>query len=332
MTTLVTADLHLGDNPRDSYRQRFMEALPAMVEEYGARRLLILGDLTEEKDRHGAWLVNQIVGHINALAEVCSVYIIRGNHDYIAADHPYYEFVSKLKNVWWYNHPESKNLRGLGNCLFLPHTTNYERDWEDLDFGEYDWIFAHQTFSGADVGHGKTLEGIPRSIFTRARARGVVAGDIHVPQYIKPVTYVGAPYTVDFGDDYDARILVLDGKKMESIPWEGPQKRLVDISDLKELKKQLHVHPGDIIKVRFQLNPADMDQWPDIQAEIRAWGASEELVVHSIQLKAEGSPRTPESRSKSSPRSDNHLLEEYVKLQGASKTVLKTGLRLMEKA
>ena len=332
MKTLVTADLHLSDNPRDNYRHAWMEALPDLLVKHGCNRLLILGDLTEEKDRHGAWLVNKIVEHISNLARVCPVYIIRGNHDYVAEEHPYYEFVSKLKNVFWYNLPLCRELRGLGTVLFLPHTRHYERDWQDLDFDDYDWIFAHQTFDGADVGHGKTLEGIPRSVFTRARARGVIAGDIHVPQTILPVVYVGAPYTVDFGDDYKARILLLDGDKMESVPCVGSQKRLVEIRTLADLKKaEKQLGQSDVLKVRVLLDPSEADKWPELQAAVRAWSEDRGYLLHNMQMATDGAANKPTARSINAPRSDTQLVEGYVKLKGAGKPTLKAGLRLMEK-
>ena len=331
MTTLVTADLHLSDNPRDNYRHAWMEALPDLLVKHDCNRLLILGDLTEEKDRHGAWLVNKIVDHISNLSKVCPVYIIRGNHDYVAEENPFYEFVSKLKNVFWYNAPRSKELRDLGNVMFLPHTRHYERDWQDLDFDDYDWIFAHQTFDGADVGHGKTLEGIPCNVFPRGVK--VIAGDIHVPQTIKPVTYVGAPYTVDFGDAYVARILLLDGDKMESVTCVGSQKRLVEIrtlADLKIAEKQLS--KSDVLKVRVLLDPSKADKWPELQAAVRAWSGDGGYLLHNMQMATDGAVNKPAARSISAPRNDKQLIEEYVQLKGAGKPTLKAGLRLMEKA
>src|SRR5205814_1607714 len=104
-------------------------------------------------------------------------------------------------------------------CLFLPHTNNYKRDWKGLDFSKYQWIFAHNTFQGANIGP-RRLEGIPTSIFPRNAK--VISGDIHVPQHFGPIEYVGAPYRIDFGDDYEPRVLFLSTKDekrcIESIP------------------------------------------------------------------------------------------------------------------
>ena len=327
-STLVTADLHLSDNHRDGYRHAFLRYLPDLVEKHNARRLLILGDLTEEKDRHGAWLVNEIVEHISALAELCPVYIIRGNHDYITAEHPFYTFVCKIKNVYWYNEPHTKSMRGLGNCLFLPHTTNYEQDWDEINYKEYDWIFAHQTFTGAVGENGQTLDGIPRHIFPRDAK--VISGDVHVPQAIRPVTYVGAPYLIDFGDDYEPRMLLLDGSKIKSIPCKGAQKRLVDIISLTDLKKaEKNLQPGDVLKVRVTLDPSQTGEWAITQAAVRDWGAERGFLVHAVPVVSGGSPAAPK-RSKTSPRNDKQLIEAYVKRRKASKAVLETGLRLLE--
>ncbi len=329
MTTLVTADIHLSDNPRDDYRHKFMERLPDIIEECGASRLLILGDLTEEKDRHAAQLVNSIVDYINTLSKICPVYIIRGNHDYLAEEHPYYEFVSKLKNVRWYNEPHIRMLKGLGNCYFLPHTANYKRDWDGIDFPDCDWIFAHQTFDGAIGEHGHKLDGIPRTIF--GRNAKVIAGDIHVPQTIKPVTYVGAPYLVDFGDSYKPRMLLLNKNSMKSIPCYGPQKRLVEIKDVADLKSVKGLGEGDILKVRVELDSKQADKRYQIQADIRAWGVDKGYRVHTIQIAISGAASASIKRSKASRRSDEQLVKDYAKKQGAKGSFIKAGIRLMEK-
>ena len=55
MLTLLTSDLHLTDRPNDAYRWDFLSKWL-----WGIRfdSLVILGDLTEEKDCHSSVLVN----------------------------------------------------------------------------------------------------------------------------------------------------------------------------------------------------------------------------------------------------------------------------------
>jgi len=324
MTTLITADLHLGDNPRDVYRHKFMEQLPALLKKHKATRLLVLGDLTEEKDRHSAWLVNKMVEYFFVLHQVCQVMILRGNHDYIDINNPFFRFLQCIEGIGWIDRPYEAD-----GCLFLPHTTNWKRDWDKLRFEGRDWIFAHNTFEGADVGHGRKLSGIPTNIFPDDN---VISGDVHIPQKLGQVEYVGAPYTVDFGDDYEGRVLRLTKHGVTSIPLTTPQKRLVEVSELKELTKVKHVKQGDILKVRYFLAADQQPRWSEIQAAIREWSEKHGYILHTTQpVVVTNRLGGEKAKRKVIVRSDQQLLESYAKQRGVDPRTLKTGLTLMGK-
>lgn len=326
MTTLVTADLHLSENPRDGYRFQFLEGLPDLVRRLGARRVVILGDLTEAKDAHRAPLVNRIADSLAKLAEEVSVYILRGNHDYVIAEVPFYRFLSHLRNIRWINQPTVLKLRGLGDCLFLPHTNNLE-DWANLAFDEHAWTFCHQTFEGAAAGHGRQLTGVP----VPGGAFRVVSGDIHVPQKLSRITYVGAPYHVDFGDDYEPRVLLLDGNKMRSVPCNGPQKRLVEVSSVGDLAPAGgSVRPGDIAKVRVHVSQEELAARSKIRAAVREWADNAKVVLHAVQLVAGEGPKQKKTRQPDR-RSDEDLVREYVAARGGGKATLQVGLKLIER-
>jgi hypothetical protein len=229
MLSLVTADLHLSDNPRDAYRHKILQRLYKHAERLGVQRTFILGDLTEAKNSHSDWLVNAVSEHVRRFTKLGDVILLKGNHDYLSdPDVPFFHFLRHMPQVRWVCNPTGCTLPGIGRTLFLPHTRAYKRDWAGLSFEGYDYLFAHCSVTGAGTGHGRRLEGgVPLSIFPRD-AR-VISGDIHVPQQVGCVTYVGAPSLVDFGDDYQPRFLLLDGDRMRSIPIHGPQKRLVEV-------------------------------------------------------------------------------------------------------
>lgn len=336
MVGLVTADWHLSDNIRDDYRHAFIARLRTAAKDRKVDWVLILGDLTEEKDRHSAWLVNSVVRHVALFAKICRVLILRGNHDYIDPDHPFYAFLSRIEGVTWVNAPtDLKNLpsapqMGLGSVLFLPHTSDYKRDWKGLKFSQYDWIFAHNTFSGAQVGHGQTMKGIPLDVFPDDAC--VVSGDIHVPQKLGPVTYVGAPYLVDFGDNYNPRVLLLDGTKpkpMWSMSCEGPQKRLVQVRSVAELNKHDELAEGDILKVRIVLESSQHAQWPELQKAVREWGVKHKMIVHAVQPVILESRAKAATRKSGAKKTDTQLLQEYGKARGMDDATVRTGLKLM---
>jgi hypothetical protein len=257
--------------------------------------------------------------------QYCPVWILRGNHDYVDIQNPFFRFLQCVEGISWINDPYEYQKE-----LYLPHTTNWKRDWGSLDFSDRDWIFAHNTFEGADVGHGRKLSGIPTKVFPDDN---VISGDVHIPQKLGSVEYVGAPYTVDFGDDYAGRVMLLNKHgECKSIPLSMPQKKLVEASDLKELNKAKQVKPGDIVKVRWFLSPDQQARWPEIQTSIRQWSEKHGYVLHTVQPVLEGQRLTGEkAKRKINTRSDTQLLESYAKQRGVDQRTLKTGLTLMGK-
>lgn len=330
MTTIATADLHMAASRRDSYRWRFLEeTLPAMVEEHRARRVLVLGDLTEAKSGHSAELVNRLVDALAALAERAPVYLLRGNHDFVSEDSPFFKFSRHLPRVRWINEPTGLRLRGLGSCLFLPFSRNPGADWGMVRLNAYDWYFCHQAFSGARGENGRAVEGTSRDIFPRG-AR-VVAGDIHGPQRVGCVTYAGAPYLIDFGDSYAPRVLLLAGSEIRSVPVPGPQKRLITATprDLELRADLLDVAPGDVVKIRVDL-PAGSDA---SRAEVRAlahrWAEAAGVDLYAVEIVA---PRAAPSRGDRdrSRASDADLVRAYAKKMKQGKTAIAVGMKIAE--
>jgi predicted phosphodiesterase len=220
MRRLVTADIHISKNPIDAYRLAFLkENLPVLVDKYKPNELLVLGDITQEKDQHPASLVNEVVGAFHNLAKRCKVIILQGNHDASAVEYPFFEFLNYIDNIQWIRTPTEE-----ANCLYLPHTRDHKKDWQGLSFEDRDFIFAHNTFTGAKV-NGQTLSGIPATVFPDDAC--VLSGDIHEPQTLGSVTYIGSPYAVNFGDDFPFRVLLLDDLEVKSIKVRGTQKRLI---------------------------------------------------------------------------------------------------------
>lgn len=325
MRTLVTADLHATDNPRDSYRWRFIEEkLPELIKQCGLGRVLMLGDFTEQKTGHSAGLVNRLVDAVAAIAELAQVYMLKGNHDYLAEDVPFYRFARHIPRVRWINDPTALRLRGLGSCLFLPHTPRPSEDWKPLLRDDYDWFFCHQTFGGADLG-GHAAAGAPPPFSRGAR---VVSGDVHKPQRVGPVTYVGAPYAVDFGDAYSPRVLLLEDERVESIPVDGPQKVLVDGS---RGPGGITARTGDVVKVRVEVPRDCKESRAAIRAKWRAWADAQGVMLHAVEICAPkallGAGKAAEARGRSS---DAELVRRYAKRAKAGKATLAAGLKLME--
>lgn len=330
---IITADIHLNDLPRDQYRHDWMaNILPALLKKHKAELLLILGDLSDDKDHLSSWLVNQTVDHLVALAKICPVIILKGNHDYIVT--ACFEFLEQIEGLTWINTPTV--LPQLGQSLFLPHTHNYKRDWAELDFKNYDWFYTHQTFAGAAVGPRK-LDGIDPNIFPHNA--DVISGDIHQPQSFGPITYVGSPYLEDFGDLFNPRILGIEGNLIKSIPSPGPQKRLVEFAyPNRKIERpwtdyfKCTANAGDILKVRVTIDASQAPQWNQIKDEVKRWGDKNEYVIYLIQPVVEGKGASGSVKArKANTQTDEQLLDIYAKSRAVGEATVKTGKTLMGK-
>jgi len=343
MSILGTSDWHLSDKSLDAYRLKTIgKVFPELIKEYQIELLLCLGDLTEVKDGHKAELVNAVVGVFHELAQLCPVVILQGNHDWLSSPtNPYFGFLSRIEGLHWIGRPTplaalhlpscEAALKALGPAILLPHTASAERDWAGIDFREYDWAFAHQTFAGAIGDSGIKLGGVPLSFFPKGLR--IISGDVHRPQKLGQLTYVGSPFSVDFGDHFDPRVLLIDGSKVFSIPVPGPRKMLVEVESLAELKEldgRADLASGDLLKVRVQLKPSEKAAWAETSAAVRAWGEKNGYHIHLVQpvmpSKATGSMITAKGNA---VKTDEQLLREYATARALDKDTLKTGVQLL---
>lgn len=333
MKILATADLHLNDRHRDRYRHDFQQWLQRTAWEHRVDHVIILGDLTEEKDNHPAWLVNKIVDHMKRLSRCAPVTILRGNHDYLDIGSPFFEFLGKFEGIKWIGTPNAQHLPGK---LFLPHTRD-PKTWDKLDLKKFGWIYTHNTFEGATSESGRTMRGIPTSVFPPGPV--VISGDVHLPQRIGPVTYVGAPYTVDFGDRFQPRVLLIDGTKVTSIPCPGVQKRLLEMNwlpegtDMQVLTEAFgkKVKKGDLVKIRVNLTPDQQQYWKEIDDILHKWADQRQfdLISTSSDMQVESTKEIVKALQR---RTDNDLIKEYVQRQRAGTKTEKTGALLKDQA
>lgn len=324
MKRLISADWQLSDGNRDRYRIDFVrQRLPKIIQKYKPDQLLVLGDITENKDLHPASLVNEVVGCFHDLSKLCEVIVLQGNHDFLNKENPFFQFIDRFENVSWISKPTV--VLEQGSCLFLPHTRNYKEDWKNVDFGRHDYIFAHNIFQGVTA-NGHTLSGIPATIFPE-NAR-IISGDVHEPQTFGCITYVGAPFLCDFGDFYQPRLLLLDGGRRVSIKVGGPQKRLVTVN---WPEKPVHeANPGDIVKIQANLKMEHVAKWAEIRNSLEDWGKQQQLVVNSIvpvvaYVKGEGTVAV-----KQESKTDNQYLDSYASRLGLDKETVKAGKVLVE--
>lgn len=286
---LITADLHLTDNPLDYYKWEFFNWLTQQIEERKVAFLYILGDITEKKNGHNATLVNKIVKVFRNIPKTCDIKILSGNHDYSEKTEPYFEFLSEFENIKFINtithYPKLKQL-------FIPHTFNPSEDWKDLDKYKdipLDYIFLHQAIKNSKSSSGYELQsGISADYFKDFNVKRIIAGDIHVPQDIGNVTYVGSPYPVYFGDNFTPRVFLDTDGVLTDLHYPCIKRAHIQINHPEELLNQ-GLSAKDQLKVTLHLHPSEIHKWHEYKKDIKKICLEKEFILCGSEMKVERS-------------------------------------------
>lgn len=328
MSSLITADLHLTDHPRDADRWNLFPWIREQVKKHRIAQVFLLGDLTDAKDRHSAKLVNRFVREIGELSQLCLVIMIKGNHDFVDESNPFFGFLSEIQNVTFFTRPSTLD----DDFLLLPHTRNHQEDWykwEGMTHPGCKYILTHATFDGAKAENGQELRGIPPSFFKSFKGQ-VWSGDIHVPQKVsKNIEYVGAPYRVHFGDSFTPRVVLL--KKGEAIDLHPPIKsrELALIRTLRDLEKCDWIM-GTQVKVRVLLKRSEYPEWPALKREVQKLCASRGWELCGLELRALKSAKgEPDDESIVTTAVPEDRLNKYAKINKLPKELRITGINLL---
>lgn len=335
LPALITTDLHFTANPRDEYRWGIWSWLRKTCAKESVKTLLILGDLTDAKDYHPAELVNRIVKEVALTRQAgIEILILQGNHDYLRAGHAYFAFLSTLPGVTFITKPLDTGAYGEA-ALFLPHTKNPAKDWADMRFDDCAYVFMHQTVSGAVASNGQKMEG---DAFPDLSGAGkVYSGDIHVPQKIGCVEYVGSPYHVHFGDRFKPRCVLIDSfRKAHDLRFRTISRITLDCLPGEFLvpgSPTLELREGDQVKLRIHLTAAEMHEWAAIKrnaaaalAALKAETCGIELIPPKVR-KRFGGQAAARVLTTSTPE---EALLRFVELEGLSGPALDLGLELLE--
>jgi hypothetical protein len=294
--------------------------------------------MTDLKDRHPASLVNKITSNLVRLTRVDgldNIIILMGNHDCIDPNNPFFEFLKDVRKIKFITRPTDLDfgVDGGDDCdlLFLPHSRDPIKDWEHFNFKLYDYIFMHQTMNGAVASSGQELEGLREKIFKGCRAK-IISGDIHVPQELGKVTYVGSPYRITFGDTFHPRVLVLEenGQTFD-IYFNTVYKHTANITNPEQIK-EINTRKGDQIKVVLKLKKSELFEWEkykrktikickDLDLELCA------LELERAQRKSLKGPETPDEYETSS---HNEIFDEFCKLHEIDEYTREVGQALLK--
>lgn len=328
---LLISDLHLDDDKKNEYRWDFFKWINSVIKTHNIKRLMILGDLTEKKDRHSSKLVNRIMDNLMYLISKhnLDIVIIGGNHDYIDKTMPFFKFMRMVDKVLFVYKPIEN-----GEELYLPHSDDPVVDWKDIDFDKFKRVYMHQPTVGVRLMNGKVLDsGLPNDLFSDYNGK-VYSGDIHVPQDIGNVRYIGSPYPVYFGDDYNGRVLILESRGKEiSVLYPTIKRVSWTITGLDELKGK-DLQKGDHAKVRVMLTQSNKYEWFQMRQQIKQWFLEKGVELYSLELVIE-KPKTQlrKARIVGEQRKGegvSNTLRRFSQYQKLSEEQLNIGLSIIE--
>ncbi len=284
MRAIASGDWHLTDNVKDEYRWQVFDVVTRHALDLKAEAIIVLGDISDQKDRHSSWLVNRMVVSFLDMAEAtgCAIYIIKGNHDEPTGGVPYWEFLGHLRtargSIAAFSEPARRTIAGAA-CWLVPHSRTPNEVWPNLDMSGIQFVFAHQTATGSVLSNGTTIDegfkfptGIP-----------IISGDVHVPQLLGNVFYAGAPHPVRFGDKYSPRILYLEDGTVRSIPIKTISKMVLSGTSVADILA-IRTSPGDQIKVCLNIPANATKEWTLMQAELQQAFSDRQVTLESIEI------------------------------------------------
>ncbi len=331
MKLLLATDLHFSDAPKDKYRFDFIQHMAKAARSREVDAIVILGDLTDKKDNHSALLVNLIIAGLRTLRQVCPVYILKGNHDYLADPAlPFFKFLNHIDDINFITEP----LIHAG-LFFIPHLASVD-EWKRLPaMADKPPLaaFIHQTVSGAVSESGQRLDGFPLKPMRRLHCP-VYGGDIHKPQTIGPVIYIGPPYHIRFGDNFEPRYMIFDAAtgKHKSYSFDCPRKWMLNVRDPEEILSDQRLREGDQVKVKLELTREEMPDWSVHKEKINDILRERKLESFGVELKVQKQTEVKDKgkrRGNDGARDPNEIVKNFSKREKLSTVIRDVGLELL---
>lgn len=315
MRALITTDLHLTENPLDAYRWGIFDVIDRAIEKHGISKVIIMGDITDKKDNHSALLVNMVVHQLEALATRVSVVVVKGNHDYYNDPAmPFFSFLDGTNGIMFVTNNDAEGVDGKV-LQYIGHTHDADKFKTAVGARDFDYLFIHQTVNKAITSNGYEIAGIS-SDFGGAK---VFSGDIHVPQKVGDVVYVGSPYPVHQGDEFQPRYAILDigtgktvFKKINTI-----RKPVINIESIKRVRGTLRkagLKKGDQVKVCVHLAASESSSWAGVRQKIADELSGKGVVLCGVELVAkQGVTKKVKSKRFGVSTDKRKVLQRYCK-------------------
>lgn len=323
MTALLIGDLHLSERLRDSYRFGIFKWAREQQARFRPDVTIFMGDITDKKDKHPSVLVNRIVDEFSKLDKF---YVLMGNHDYIDPQSPFFKFLGAS----FIYEPTLINKN-----LFIPHTHS-EKEFASI-CDEYtgsaiDYVFCHQTFEGAIAETGVRLSGYKQAHIEQLCPRlGVYVGDVHRPQRAANAVYVGAPYQIRFGDDFDPRCLLIDDTgHAKNLYFETVRKWSLKVRSADEILNDKHLFVKDQVKLTIELAREESVDWKTHRQQILEAAKKKGLEVFGVDLKINSNSTKKVSAADVKSNMPADILSAYCKTEGLPSQTKQVGLAILK--
>lgn len=317
---LLSGDWHLDEDPDNEYRWGIFGQVRKLVLNRDISHVYCLGDMLDRKDRFSAQFVNRLVAELKETGSLIPFSILRGNHDTPLRGPAFFEFANDFPfDIKYISEPTPR-----GRLILLPHTVNPAEAWRGIAWRDFHCALMHVTIAGAITENGFKLTAGQR-LPLLPRHLKLYSGDIHTPQIVRNITYVGAPHPVKFGDRYPCRVLLLDENTFEiaeEVELPATRKHVIEISSLDELPT---VKPGDRAKIRFRLPSEQIDKWGEIEQQLTIWARDNGIEIAGTEVIIEGGARELDL-----DMAPEQLLREFAESEGISKDLLADGLSLLK--
>ena len=340
---LFFADLQLGER-RDlnvptasGLNSRLLEGIDIvnqvgeLARKFQVKRIFLLGDVFELKDRIPARIMILFAEAVKKFP--CKLTILKGNHDFAEDDYAPVRLLEREGKLEFISEPSFDM-----EIAFLPYHRKYEafsEEWKKMheqikgDTG-YDvgvkLFLSHNTVPGSKFANNRKAEG-EFDLPTFANIR-YLAGDIHLPQKVGPIQYLGSPYQVDFGEEGQDKFVYLykaDIDLLTSVELKYPKFVSVDVYD--PPKKTIEIE-GNYIRLIGEV----LKENKDIVEEVKKF-----IQMHDPKFVISAVKYRTEKRARIETAKDNHqaVLSEFLQQSETEldkQKLLEVGLDLIKEA
>lgn len=217
--------------------------------------LIDCGDVTNDKAIIRAEVMNRLIATVEWATPHPIIFLV-GNHSLINEKQKEHAlgFLTKYENAYIVDRPEDLAVEGQAPVRLFPYYSDGEELLRDINrFAEYgDILIFHQGVHGAFMGD----YAVDKSAVDPARLNRYqcFSGHYHKHQTVGPVTYVGNPYTLTFGEANDGPkgflVLYSDGS-FDQIPLNLRKHIKFELVSVDQIKSLPPVSEDDLTWVKI---------------------------------------------------------------------------------